>query len=88
MEGASEEHHDWTQGHPMALVRDPAKNVRMEMPLEKWQALQTQRTSKYVPEQVSPPPEQRGLAQAVLDTWAEEKPWEEAAGAAATKASS
>jgi hypothetical protein len=24
----------------------------------------------------------------VLDTWAEEKPWEEAAGAAATKASS
>ena len=70
-------------GDPMALVRDPAKNVRIELPLEKWQALQTQRISKYVPEQAGETPELRAQVQAVFDTWADEKPWEEAAGAKA-----
>jgi hypothetical protein len=73
-------------GDPMALVRDPAKNVRIELPLEKWQALQTQRTSKYVPEQAGETPEQRALVQSVFDTWANEKPWEEAAGTKVTPA--
>ena len=72
-------------GDPMALVRDPAKNVRIELPLEKWQALQTQRTSKYVPEQAGETPELRARVQAVFDTWADEKPWEEAAGTKAAQ---
>ena len=72
-------------GDPMALVRDPAKNARIELPLEKWQALQTQRTSKYVPEQAGETPEQRARVQAVFDTWADEKPWEEAAGTKAAQ---
>ena len=71
-------------GEPMALVRDPAKNDRIELPLEKWQALQTQRTSIYVPEQAGESPELQAQVQAVFDTWADERPWEEAAGTGAT----
>jgi hypothetical protein len=68
-------------GDPMAVVRDAATNVRIELPLEKWQALQTQRVSLYVPEQAGETAEQRAQVQAVFDTWANERPWEEATGA-------
>ncbi len=66
-------------GDPMAVVRDPALNDSIELPLERWQSMNsTERITTYWPAQLGESPEMVRDVERVLATWAGETPWVEA----------
>ena len=66
-------------GDPMGVVRNPETNRRIDLPLERWQALSDVTwLTRYMPLQQGEPPEFVSSIEQVLSTWAGEKPWAEA----------
>ena len=58
-------------GDPMNVFRDPEKASYIELPLERWPALQgAQRFTNYISAQAGEPPTQVEQIQTVLDSWA------------------
>jgi 5,5'-dehydrodivanillate O-demethylase len=66
-------------GEPMGVVRDEEINKRIDLPLERWQALSDVTwMTRYMPLQQGEPPELVSDIERVLSTWAGEKPWAQA----------
>ncbi|MCH7481838.1 MAG: aromatic ring-hydroxylating dioxygenase subunit alpha [Chloroflexi bacterium] len=66
-------------GEPMGIVRDPAVNECIELPLERWSNLShPDRLAKHTPSQAGRPEDHVESIQRVLGTWAGQKPWTEA----------
>ena len=62
-------------GDPMNVIRDPKQNESIELPLERWPALQeTSRISSYAPAQVGESEDQVAKIERLLASWAEYVP--------------
>ena len=62
-------------GDPMNVIRDQSKNRCIELPLERWPALQeTSNLSNYIPAQVGESEEQIAKIERLLASWAEYVP--------------
>ena len=58
-------------GDPINVIRDPAKNASIELPLERWPSLQeVSRMSVYFTAQAGESDQLKGDIQDVLSTWA------------------